>query len=373
MSEESTIENTTAHEISLKDLINKLWEYFYYVVSRWKIIALFVLVSLVYHIYKAQTHNKQYTAKLTFMVNEDESSSLGGLGSLLGSFGGLLGGGGSEYNLDKILELSKSNKIGRSVLLEKVTVNNKEDYIANHLIESFDTLNQWNYTKWYKRPFEDMENKAKTRNYRFTTDSFDLSNRLQAKVTKQLFTRLFGDDQGNDGIVLGEYIEVTGIMKLSTRAYHEDLAIAITNSIYEALKTFYITKSTEKQLSTFNIMKTKHDSIETLWLNNNYALRSFQDRNQGVFRSADRTQESTLQQKVLLFGAALGEAKKNLEISRFALEEQTPFIQEIDKPYPPLGHSKQGWPIVIIMGTAIGVFLGLILVMVQKIYQDIMA
>ena len=373
MSEDLQKNEAGPHDISLKDLINKLWDYFYYVLSRWKIISLIILVSLAFHVYKALKHNKQYTAKLTFMVNEDESSSLGGLGSLLGSFGGLLGGGGSEYNLDKVLELSKSDKIGRTILLKKIKVNNKEDYLANHLIESFDTLNQWNYTKWYKRPFEDMENKAKTRNYRFSADTLDIKNRLQSKITKQLFSRLFGDDQGNEGIVVGEYGEITGIMKLSSRSYNEDLAIAITNSIYDALKSFYIIKSTEKQQKTFDIMKAKHDSIETLWKNNTYALAKFQDTNNALFRYVDKSKISTLQQSILIYGAALGEAKKNLELSSFALQEQTPFIQAIDTPYAPLGNSKQGWPIVIIMGIALGGFLGVLFVMLQKIYADIMA
>jgi len=358
-------------EISIKDLILKFWEYFYYILKSWKLIALFVVLGLTFNFYKYFTHNTKYTAAISFMINEDESSSLGGLGGLLGSFGGLLGGA-SEYNLDKVLEISKSDRIGEKILLKKAIVKGKEDYIANHLIVSLDTIEKWVNVSWYKKPFINYERKLKQRNHRFTKDSIDFQNSIETYVLKELITILFGKD-GGSGIVESEYGELTGIMKISTSSYNDKLSIDITNSIFEELSEFYIKKSVEKQQQTFDLMKVKHDSINDLLAANDYSLAKFQDTNRGLFKISDQIRKDQYEREVFILATALGEAKKNLEITDFALRNKTPFIQVLDRPYLPLDSSKSGIFSIVLLGLFLGGFMGVFLVISRKLYRDIMS
>lgn len=360
-------------EISLKDVINTFWEYFWHIMRSWWFIGLMVIFFVAYNIYKTVSHDTKYVAPITFMINEDESSSLGGISSLLGSFGGLLGGG-SEFNLDKILEISTSNRLGSNVLLKKVTINQKEDYIANHLIESKDTLQEWVEIGLLDNILLDdrkMDWKKSQKAFRFTEDTLDYNNRLQTSIVKKCYTLLFGED-GSEALVSTEFGELTGIMNLSTASYNETLSIAITNNLFEALKGFYIEKSIEKQQQTFNIMKYKHDSIRNVLTSLDYTLANFKDTERGLFRSKDKLKKEQLQRNIAINTMALGKAKENLEISDFALRDKTPFVQVIDEPFAPLKNTKPNIIMSIIFGGFAGGFLGVFLVTIRKIYKDIM-
>lgn len=361
-------------EISLKDLILKFWEYFFYVLKQWKVIVLFVVLGLALNIYKYYTHETKYTATISFIINEDESSSIGGLGSLLGSFGGLLGGA-SEYNLEKILEISKSDRIAEKILLKKIDIKGKSDFIGNHLITSQDSFNKWFYTEWYKKPFEkNPEYKKLQREHRFHVDSIDFNNRVESNVLKQLTKLLFGPKNSpGEGIVTTEAQELSGIMKMSTSSYNEVLALEITNSIFDELSSFYVKKSIEKQQQTFDIMKMKHDSINNLLNSYEYQLARFEDSNRGLFKLKDQLKKDQLKREIFILGAALGEAKKNLEITDFALRDKTPLIRILDKPFLPLDNSKTGIFNLSVMGMIFGGFLGFFFVIIRKVYQDIMS
>lgn len=361
-------------EISLKDLITKFWEYFWHVLKRWKLIALFVILSIIYQIYKAVTHNTKYIAPITFMINEDESSSLGGIGSLLGSFGGLLGGAGSEFNLDKILQISTSNRVASNMLLNKITINNRTDYLANHLIETKDTLGEWIDVKLLDKvmlPNDKIERKKLQKAFRFNADTLNYNDGIQAYIIKKCLKELFGGPS-SDGMVSTEYGELTGIMNLKTETYNSKLSISITTFLYEELKKFYIEKSIEKQKQTYNIMKAKHDSINNALLNFEYSLANYKDTGRGLFREKDKLRKDQLQRNITINTMALGKAKENLEISDFALKDKTPFVQVIDRPYSPLDNDRPNIIFAIIIGGLIGGFLSVGYIVIRKIYQDIM-
>lgn len=74
-------------EITLKEIILKIKDYFTEVVKHWKIVLLVTFLFLSYLAYKSIKSEYSYKAKLTFMINQTEGSSLSGLGGILGQFG----------------------------------------------------------------------------------------------------------------------------------------------------------------------------------------------------------------------------------------------------------------------------------------------
>lgn len=99
-------------EITLKELIEKLMEFWQELwAKKWWIIALTIPV-MTYFGYKAKKAEVTYTAQLTYLLN-DGSGSGGALGGILGSFG--LGKGG-KVNLDRIVELSRSRDNTKSIV-----------------------------------------------------------------------------------------------------------------------------------------------------------------------------------------------------------------------------------------------------------------
>jgi len=123
-------------EVSLRDLILKVREYGLESFRYWYIPAIFAILVAGYQLYRYFNYTPIYPATITFSVDEDEGGGSSGLTSILGQFG--LGGvRPTRYNLDKILELSKSRRVVQQTLFTKITLDRKEDFLANHLIRIY--------------------------------------------------------------------------------------------------------------------------------------------------------------------------------------------------------------------------------------------
>ncbi len=129
-------------EISIKELILKISEYYLAIRKGWKILLFFVIPIVAFLVYKTYMTPIAYKATYTFMINEDEGGGVNPVSSILGSFG-FGGGSKSTHNLDKILELSTSREIIGLALFEKVEIGGQSDYFANHIIELFEYEMDW--------------------------------------------------------------------------------------------------------------------------------------------------------------------------------------------------------------------------------------
>ena len=169
--------NFESDEITLKELILKVREYWREV---WKNRFLVLLISALFasiFLWRAWIAPVVYLAELTFMVNEDEGGGLGGVASILGQFG--LGGGSSgKFNLDKILELSRSRKIVSQVLFEEIEVDGKVDYIANHIIDEYAFHEDW----------EDDTKGLK--DFYFINGEFEEFGRVENRALKLVYTKV---------------------------------------------------------------------------------------------------------------------------------------------------------------------------------------
>ena len=150
------------------------------------------------------------------MVYEDESGSLGGLSALMGQFG--LSAGSSDSNLDKILQLSKSRTITQGALFEKVTLNQKEDYIANHLIESFNYLNNWKEGGLSKILGGDDE--FNIDDFKFTRTDVSNFSMEEKKALKKIHAMVVGDED-NSGYFSSDGSSTTRLRRFNTTSSNE--------------------------------------------------------------------------------------------------------------------------------------------------------
>ena len=309
----------------------------------------------------------QYKATLTFMLNEDARQGIGGLTNILGQFG--FGVGQSESNLDKIVELSRSRNIAERTLFTKTKLDDKSDYLANHLITNFEQER-----KWYKKgllSFSSSDDELSLENYRFTHPKTESFRVIENKALKHLHKLLVGSEH-NSPSFYSDYSDVTGIMELSIVTANENLSILFVNTLFDKLSTYYVEKAIEKQEYEYRIIKSKYDSIINRLSTVQYELADFQDRYQNLFRQQDKLKEKQLrteEQKLLLM---TGEAEKQVQIASIALENRTPFIQLIDEPIPPIKSSSKSIIYFAILGFIVGVFTSLIFLFVRKSYRDIL-
>lgn len=341
-------------DVSLKELIFKIQEFALELIRNWKLILLVTIPFILIFVYNAYTAPKVYSAQLTFMVDEDEGGGINSTMAILNQFG-FSGGASGKYNLDRILELAKTRKITEAVFFEKIAIDNKLDFLANHIIK-------------YHNLHEDWKDGGLAE-FEFAHDSIPAFSKLEHLALKVLHSRvIFQND------VLPSFSnnlnEKTGIMTLSMKSQSDEITSRWLSILFNRLGAFYIEKSIEKQKATFDAVKLKTDSLKTALLNAEYELANFQDSNRNLWTKRSHVSEKQMNRKIQLLNIIYAESVKNLEISSFSLNNKTPVIQLIDQPSYPILPKKQSTLIALFMGLFLGIFISSSFVIARKIIRD---
>jgi hypothetical protein len=348
-------------EIAIKDIILKLREWGRYIRSKWKIviIASFACAFLGF----AYTYIKQpiYKAELTFVL-QDENSSTGGLGSAAGlasQFGIDLGGSSMSgaFMGDNIIELLKSRSIIEKALLATVVINGKTQTLAE-LYLSFNKLrNHWEDNSLLKNiKFEPNADRSK-----FTLQEDSLLGTFYHSLLAKNLNVEKKDKKLN-------------IIKIEMQSKDELFSKYFTEVIAKTVSDFYIETKTKKSVKNVAILQHQTDSVRQEL---NKAIT-------GVAESADinpnsnpslqilRVQSQHHQVDVGANTAILTELVKNLEISKVSLRKETPLIQVIDAPILPLEKEKMGHLTGILIGGILGLFLMVMFLLIGRIFKDVM-
>jgi len=358
----------TSSDMSLKELFLKLLTYISAIKSRWLMICIFGFGFAFLFLFFNFNIKPEYRADLSYMLNEDESGGLGGISAMLGQFG--LGAGGSESNLDKIIELSRTRRITQNALFDQIELHNNKDYLANHLIESLEYAGEWANGGWLS--FLASEDSLSLKGFRFAQDSLENFSLKENKALKALHQVMVGKHM-KGARFQSTYSEITGIMNFSMTTSDPQLSIHLVNSMYDNLSTYYIEKSTEKQKSDYAIIKSKYDSISTELNNTQYRIARNSDTNQDLFRSQDLLPSKKLVENERRLQLMLGEAEKQKQIAELTLGNSTPYIQAIDKPILPLVPVNKSRIFYFLLGGLIGGVLAIGIILIRKIFSDIMS
>jgi len=348
-------------EVTLRDLILKVREYVREAFRYWYIPVIFACLGAAYQFYKYSNLTSLYHARITFSVDEDEGGGTTGLSSVLGQFG--LGGvRPTRYNLDKILELSKSRRVVQQTLFTKITIDGNKDYIANHILRIYGLYSA------------DKKSEKSVSSFSFTRDSLSSFNRQENEVLLMLYNFIIGPpDKPKDALLTADYNEDTNIMSLSASTKDETLSVELSKRMFESLSNYYVNKAIEKQLRTFNIVTAKRDSLLGVLKSLEYQLANFKDTHRSVPMRTDMITELRLQRELAAVSAMYAEVLKNTEIADFALRNKTPFIQVIDSPIPPIAPDQVSLLRKLLIGLIVGGVIGVALVVIRKIFISIMS
>lgn len=345
-------------EITLKELILIIWEYLLYLWSKkwWLLIAGLILAGL--FAYQAYRTEALYLGEISYIINDDKGDAVSGsVGSILGQFG--ISGGGSDYNLDKVLAICNSKRIVQKTLVDSVEVMGVNNLIGNHIIEYYD------YDKYWAE--KDMD---KWVGFRFTSSDRDAFGRREQTVLNQLQLHLKGSDDF-DPLIRTSYDD-NGILFITGSSLSEQLTLALINGIYDNLSVFYTTQAIGKQTKSFQRLSAKTDSVRRELLSAEYQLADYQDRSLGLVQRRDQLKLEQLTRKVELLTLMYGEVLKNKEASRFILDGNTPFFQVLDNAIPPLRRSTPDIPRKGLQGFFLGVVLCSFVLIGYYIFQQIL-
>lgn len=338
-------------EISLKELILKIQEWYKFLLSKWKNILIAGILGSVLGLSYSFVKKPIYTANLTFAL-EEKSANGGGLGAIASQFGFNIGGSeGGAFTGDNIIELLKSRYIIEKTLLTEVEINGKKDLLVNKYIQ-FNKLDE----KWAKNPLLSDFKFLHSNRERFTLQHDSILGKIQKNIAESMLT-------------VNKVDKKLSIVKVSFLSKDEIFAKYFTENIVKNVTDFYIETKTLKSRVNISLLEYRVDSVRRELDAAMYGRAQFSDQNMGLVRQSAAVPKVKQEMKVQMLGTMYGELIKNLELSKLTLMREEPLIQIIDKPILPLEKNRIGKLSGIILGGFIMGFIYTLIIILQKIIK----
>jgi len=347
-------------EISLKELILKIQEWWKYLLSKWIIILIVGLLGGAIGLWYAILQKPVYTATTTFVLENGDSGG-GGLGqySGLAAMAGIdLGrGGGGIFQGDNIIELYKSRTMIQKTLLSEIDLNGKKQLLIDHYID----FNQLRQAWAEKSELADIQFSLKLQPFTRTQDS------IVGTMVEEI---------NENYLIVAKPDKKLSIINVEVKANDEVFAKVFNEQIVKNVNDFYVQTKTKKALENVAILQQKVDSVSAVMNDAIYTAAAVSDAtpNLNMTRQVQRAAPMQSSQFTAETNKAiLGELIKNLEMSKMSLLKETPLIQVVDVPVFPLDKERFGKARGIIFGGLIAGFLIVMILLANKIIKSIMA
>jgi hypothetical protein len=343
-------------EISLRELIEKGREVLSYLLSKWLLIVSFGIIGAIVGFFLAWIQPIKYTARTSF-VAEESKSSMGGLASLAGQFGLDLGGssGGGIFAGENLLIFLKSQSLIRETLLTSIDSTSKIT-LADRYAEVNELKSEW------------VENK-KIGVINFSTYS---NGNLPRKEDSLL--QVLVDAIGKELSVIRPEKKAT-FVEVKTTTRDEQLSKLFTERLVQKGTDRYVQSKIKIKSANVGLLQKRADSLGALLNRNTYTAAAAQqvlvDVNPAL-RMAPVSAEITSREKMMI-ATIFAEVVKNLELAKFTLQQETPVIQIVDRPYLPLQREKQSKLKGLLIGGILAGFFAIGFLLVQRWWKSLMA
>jgi hypothetical protein len=362
-------------EFDLKDFILLGQEYIREIKRKWYLIIPFIMAVGGYYAYQHTKQGIKYPAGVTFMVNEEEGEDVGvggGIGALLKSFTGKGGGKEVGTGLEKVLQLFKSKSVIEKALFQKVKVNGKEDYVANHMTNIYGLeklCDEYTFMFMFKPAWLDPIKHIKT--YTFKNGNIDSFTNEEKLILIVLYEAVAGNPKaGIESMIIPTLDDKSNIMNFGVTTKSEDLTIAVLEGIYAELSQFYIDQTVEKQSKIYAIVGAKKDSLGDVLAQADADLAKFEDSNRSLVWVTGELTKVKLQRKARIAEIMYGEVAKQLEMADFALKRKIPYVKTIDMTRKPLRPDRMSTLRSAAISLGVGVLLGCIFIIIRKVILD---
>lgn len=149
-----------------------------------------------------------------------------------------------------------------------------------------------------------------------------------------------------------------------------DFAKNFAESLIEAVSEYYIGNKTQKTRKTLKYIEDRADSVRNALASAEAQLAKWEDSNKLIQKAEGFLAEIRLRREVSILNVMYAEIVKNLEMTKMVLLDQTPVIQVIDVPVPPLDSSELSEWAGVLLGLIFGGLLASCWIIIRKIYLD---
>jgi uncharacterized protein involved in exopolysaccharide biosynthesis len=360
MQNNNPINNIEQDEISLKELILKIKDWYRFLLTKWLVIVAAGIIGGAIGVGYAFTQKATYTASLSFAL-EDEKQGGGGLSGALGlasSLGIDLGGSaGGAFSGANLIELMKSRNIVEKSLLNPISVNGKTQSFAQYYI-NYNKLNK----DWGSNPllkgvvFAPDADRSK-----FTLQQDSILGNIYEGVLKML--------------TVGQKDKKVSIISIDVKSTDEFFSKAFAENLANEVSNYYIEIKSKKARQNMEILQHQTDSIRGELNGAIVGVAAAADNTFGLNPAmmVRKTPGTRRQVDVQANTAILTQLVTNLEMAKVSLRKETPLIQVIDRPILPLKKEKVGKLKSLILGGFLAGFLTVLVLIFKKLFAGILA
>ncbi len=363
MESNTNINNTAqvqSDEISLKELILKIREWYRYLLTKWKVILLAGIVGGALGFTYAYFKKPVYTASCTFVL--DEGKSGGGLSQYAGlaAMAGInIGGGASDglFQGDNIMELYKSRTMLQKTLLSVGEFDGKKDLLINRYIQINKMREGW----------------AKSKNSQLRKLSFNIPVEQFTRVNDSVMTAIVGDINKN-------YLSVSkpdkklSIIAVDVKSKDEQFAKNFNDAVVATVNRFYVETKTKKSTDNLRILQHQADSVRRVLNASIGGAASAIDANPNANMALQilRVPSQRKQIDVQANTAMYAEIVKNLEMAKLGSRQDAPLIQVVDEPVYPLKKETVGKVKSLVIGGILFGFLYCFILLMNYLFKSIL-
>ncbi|SFN91840.1 Chain length determinant protein [Chitinophaga sp. YR627] len=346
-------------EITLRDAVLLIRGWCRYLLSKWIIIGLFVIVGAVLGALVSFMSKPAYDGALTFVLEDaGGGGTLNAYAGIASQFGVDLGGGGSVGVLsgENIMEFLESRLIVEKALLSTAVLDGKKMTLAEMYIDMYNLREKWKKSPVLASIHFPVEQKRA---------SFSLK---QDSILYELCLRVV-----NKNLEVAKSEKKSAFITVTTTSGQPVFSKSFTEALVQEATTFYVDTKTKRSKVNVDKLQLTADSIELLLNRKTYALAATQDANMNPLRQTANVNTELQTRDKLVLQTMYTEVIKNLELSKMSMAQETPIVQVIDTPIMPLKMKKLG----LIIGVIAGMFAGGVLIVgvliIRKIYQNLAA
>jgi len=344
------------NDSSFFEIIILIKRWINFLINKWLTLFIIAFIGSICGILYSLNTKPLYIASSTFVVEESKSGGLGqyaGIASMMGI--DINSGGGGIFQGDNLLELYQSRLMIQKALLTRISIEGRKDSLINIYIKFNELRKIWNKAPALK-------------NIKFNLNNEQKFNRIQDSLIGRI---------AND--IKLKYLNVSkpdkklNIIKVDVRSNNELFSKLFNDVIVDNVNDFYVQTKTKKAMDNLLILQHQTDSIR----------RELNRAISGVATSIDANPNANPSRQFLRVPSQnkqidaeankniLVELVKSLEMSKVSLRQETPLIQIIDHPYYPLEVKKFGLLKGVVLGFFLFLFIGIIVLVLNKIYKDI--
>jgi len=349
-----------AEEMTLKELILSIQEWWRYLLSKWYILLIAGVLGAGLGFLYAKSKKPLYTASTTFVL-EAGDSGVGGVGQMAGlaAIAGVDLGGGTNglFQGDNLFALYKSRLMIEKALLSPYPID------SNILL--IDKYIQFN-------KFEDVwmdGDNLKRIDFALAKSKLSKTDlRLRDSVLETFVNTIVLNN-----LKVEKADKKSSIIKVEVTSLNEDFSKCFSEVLVRTVNNFYTYTKTKKSLDNIGILQQKTDSVSKVLSGaiSSAAIVYDETPNLNPIRQAQRVIPAQRAQVTTETNKAiLGQLVQNLELSKVSLLKETPLIQVVDEPVYPLVKKIVSKKYFLIGGFVFFGFLAvLLLIMIRFIKQ----